>query len=195
MSAYIRSAAQSAAHPFSRLRSFEERFGLMFLTLALLVAMAMPLLAHGYKAGEIEIGHPWSRATPNGAKVAAGYLKLKNDGSEADRLISVTSDISGRAEIHEMSVSAEGVMTMRPLTDGVEIPAGGAVELKPGGVHLMFLDLKSGPKEGERFKGTLTFEKSGTVEVEFAVEAMGGKAEHDKHGGKPDGGHGAHSGH
>ena len=81
-----------------------------------------------------------------------------------------------------MSVDGNGVMTMRPV-EAIEIPAGGTAELKPGGFHIMFLDLKMGAVEGERFKGTLTFEKAGTVEVEFAVEAMGGAGGHEGHGG------------
>lgn len=149
---------------------------------ALLIATALPAAAHDYTAGDISIGHPVSRAAPQGAKVAAGYVTLKNGGPEADRLVSATAEIAGRAEIHEMKVDDKGVMTMRPV-EGVDIPAGGEVALKPGSYHLMFLDLTKLPAKGERFAGTLTFEKAGTVEVEFAVEAMGG---HDAHGAHKD---------
>ena len=90
-----------------------------------------------------------------------------------------TGEIAGRVEIHEMAVDDKGVMTMRPLADGLEIPAGGKAELKPGGFHIM----EHGVKEGDVFKGTLTFEKAGTVDVEYAVEAIGGKSGHDGHGG------------
>lgn len=155
----------------------------------LLVAMlSQGALAHGYKAGSIEIGHPWSRVVPEGAKVAAGYLTLTNTGSEADRLVAVTAEPAGKAEIHEMSVNGEGVMTMRALPEGVEIPAGATVELKPGSYHVMLTGLTRWAKEGETFKGTLTFEKAGTVEIEFKVQAAG-KADtqpamdHSSHGG------------
>jgi hypothetical protein len=148
-----------------------------------LLALCQPLLAHEYKAGDLEILHPWSRATPAGAKVAAGYLTIKNRGSGPDRLIGVTGEIAGKTEIHEMSVDAEGVMTMRPVVGGIEIPAGGAAELKPGSFHIMFMDLNRTTTKGEKFKGTLVFEKAGTVAVEFAVDAMAGAAEHDQHGG------------
>ena len=60
--------------------------------------------AHEFKQGDLTIGHPWSRATLPGAKVAAGYLTVKNAGSTPDRLISVTADIAGKGEIHEMTV-------------------------------------------------------------------------------------------
>lgn len=149
--------------------------------LAAFVTMPQPLQAHEFKVGEIEIAHPWSRETPEGAKVAAGYLVVRNNGAEADRLVAVTGEIAGRTEIHEMAVDDKGVMTMRPLGQGIEIPAGGEVELKPRSYHLMFMELKSAPKEGESFAGTLTFEKAGTVEVEFSVDAMGGGNAHEGH--------------
>jgi copper(I)-binding protein len=157
------------------------------LSLLLLVATAQPLLAHDFKAGSIVVDHPWSRATPPGAKVAAGYVALRNEGGEADRLVAASGAIAGRTEIHEMAVDGNGVMTMRPV-EGVEIPAGGSAELKPGGFHIMFLDLQAGAKEGESFKGSLTFEKAGTIEVEFAVEAMGGGGGHGAGGGAGHGG-------
>ena len=185
MSLSIRSATRVAfnAYPFSRLGSFDGRIGFAGLVLTLLFAACQPLLAHEFKAGDLEIGHPWSRATPQGAKVAVGYLTLKNNGAEPDRLVAATGEIAVKTEIHEMVVDGNGVMTMRPVEGGLAIPAGGSVELKPGGLHIMFIDLKQGAKEGEKFKGTLTFEKAGSVDVEFAVEAMGGDSEHGDHGG------------
>lgn len=148
--------------------------------------VAAPTLteAHGYKAGSVEIGHPWSRATPAGAKVAGGFLKLQNEGTEADRLVSVASDIADTVEIHEMAMAADGTASMHRLDKGLEIPAGATVELKPGGYHIMFIGLKKPLVEGEKFEGTLTFEKAGTVKVEFAIEAMGkGSADHGAHQG------------
>lgn len=152
------------------------------IALGLFLGMSGSVMAHDYKQGDLHLIHPWSRETPQGAKVAAGYLKIVNSGSEADRLVAVSGEIAGRSEIHEMAVDGKGVMTMRPV-DGVEIPAGGEVELKPGGYHIMFLELKDAKKKGERFAGSLTFEKAGTVEVEFAVDAMGGGEDHGVHHG------------
>lgn len=183
MHIFVRDAACIAVHHLSRFRSLSGRTGMAAATMALLLAMSPPSWAHDFKAGDIEIKHPWSRATPAGAKVAAGYVALRNTGSVADRLVSAEGEIAGRTEIHEMAVDGNGVMTMRPLRDGVEIPAGGEVKLEPGSFHIMFMDLNHGAKEGEMFKGTLTFEKTGTVSVEFAVEAMGGGAGHAEHGG------------
>ena len=183
MSSSLRAAARAIVLPFSRFRSIEERVGIAGFAFALLFVMGHALSAHEFEAGTIAIDHPWSREAPEGAKVAAGYVVLRNAGSEPDRLLSATGEIAGRTEIHEMAVDDKGVMTMRPLANGLEIPAGGEAELKPGGFHIMFLDLKQDVKEGETFKGSLTFEKAGTVDVEFAVEAMGGKSGHDGHGG------------
>ncbi|WP_095084761.1 copper chaperone PCu(A)C [Mesorhizobium sophorae] len=171
MSQFLRTAARPI--PGSVLRSFEARLGIVVLAFALLFAGAQTGFAHGFKIGDLEIGHPWSRATPAGAKVAGGYFTITNKGSTPDRLLSISTDISDKAELHEMSVK-DGVMTMRPVAGGLEIPAGGKVALAPGGYHLMFIGLKRQPKQGETFSATLTFEKAGTVSVDFAVEGMGG---------------------
>lgn len=142
------------------------------LAAALAVAPFQSAFAHEFKAGSLEVEHPWSRATPNGAKVAGGYLVVRNSGSTADRLIGATAEIAGRTEIHEMAVK-DGVMTMRAIEGGLEAPAGGELALSPGAYHLMFFDLKRPLKQGETFNGALTFEKAGAVEVTFAVEALG----------------------
>ncbi|WP_406872986.1 copper chaperone PCu(A)C [Aminobacter sp. P9b] len=168
-------SARAYARPL--FRSFEERLGIIVFAAMLLFASTHALLAHGFKVGDLEIGHPWSRATPAGAKVAAGYLTVKNTGAVADRLVSIQSDVSEKAEIHEMAVDAKGVMTMRQVAEGVEIPAGGEVALKPGAYHIMFMGLKAPVKEGEKFSGTLTFEKAGTVTVEFQADKMGGQSQ------------------
>jgi copper(I)-binding protein len=143
---------------------------LLAAALALVVSSAS---AHEYKAGSIEIKHPWSRATPKGSEVAGGYMKLINTGATADRLIGGSTPIAGKFEIHEMSMDG-GVMKMRMLPNGIEIKPGETVELKPGSYHLMFVGLKEPFEKGKRVKGTLQFEKAGTVEVEYAVEAVGG---------------------
>ncbi len=110
---------------------------------------------HSVKAGDIAIERAWARATPSGAKVAAGYLTIVNSGPE-DRLLSATAEIAERVEIHEMTME-NGMMRMRELPDGVTLPKGATVTLAPGGTHLMFLGLKRELKEGESFAGTLTF--------------------------------------
>lgn len=155
------------------LRRTEDRVGFALLAAAFGLLVMQPAFAHEYKIGSLEIEHPWARMTPAGAKVGGGYLTIENEGKEADRLVSATAEVAGRVEIHEMAVK-DGVMTMRMLPDGLEIPAGGEAKLAPGGFHLMLMDLKQPLKEGESFKGTLTFAKAGTVNVSFKIEGMAG---------------------
>jgi len=138
--------------------------------------------AHEFKAGSLKIGHPWSRATPAGAKVGGGYLSIENTGTTADRLVSVSVPFAARSEIHEMAVK-DGIMTMRPLDQGIELPAGKKVEFKPGGYHIMFMELKQQLKQGEMMKGTLTFEKAGAVDVEFKVDSIAAKGSEGEHKG------------
>jgi copper(I)-binding protein len=139
---------------------------------------AAPVLAHEFKAGSLEIVHPWTRATPGGATVGGGYVTIVNKGSEPDRLVGGSFEQSERLEIHEMGVK-DGVMTMRPLEGGLEIKPGQTVALKPGGYHLMLQKLKAPLKEGEKVDGTLVFEKAGTVKVYFTVAPLGATGEQD----------------
>jgi uncharacterized protein YcnI/copper(I)-binding protein len=129
-----------------------------------------------YKVGDLVVVSPWTRATPGGAKIAGGYLKVTNNGKSSDRLVSATSAGADRVEIHEMSMT-DGVMKMRPLTDGLIIKPGETVELKPGGFHMMFMDIKQPLKQGDTLKTTLKFEKAGTLDVSFNVNAMGATGE------------------
>lgn len=138
-------------------------------------AAQVPANAHDYKVGSLEIGHPWTRATPKGATVGAGYLKITNKGNVADRLTAASFAGAPRVEIHEMAMEG-GTMKMRELKGGLEIKPGATVELKPGGYHIMFMNLPQPLEKGKRIKGTLTFEKAGPVDVEFTVEVIGAPA-------------------
>jgi periplasmic copper chaperone A len=137
--------------------------------------------ADTFKVGDITIASAWTRATPGGAKVAGGYLKLTNNGTAADKLLGATTDIAGRVEVHEMAMDGN-VMRMRPLNAGLEIKPGQTIEFSPGGFHIMFMNLKRQLKQGETIKATLKFEKAGTVDVTFNVSAVGGaSAPHHHH--------------
>lgn len=151
------------------------------------LAQAAPPHDHGamagadtFKAGDITISAPWTRATPGGAKVAGGYLKVTNNGKTPDKLLGGMTSVAGRMEIHEMTMSG-GVMQMRPQLAGLEIKPGETVELKPGGFHVMFLDLKRQLKDGETVNATLQFEQAGTVEVTFKVGPIGGSSSPHQH--------------
>ncbi|WP_439814536.1 copper chaperone PCu(A)C [Zavarzinia sp. CC-PAN008] len=135
-----------------------------------------PALAHEFKAGDLVVEHPWVRLPPAAGPVAGGYLVIHNGGAVADRLLSAQVAVAGKVEIHEMKVDDAGKMTMRPLPDGLEVAPGGSVALQPGGYHLMLLELSRPLTLGENLDGSLTFEKAGTVTVQFTVEPMGGPA-------------------
>ncbi len=145
-------------------------------------AIGFSAQAHDFKVGDLDIDHPWTRATPGGATVAGGYLTVTNNGKETDRLIGGTLEASERLEVHEMKMDGN-VMKMRPLIDGIEIKAGETIKLAPGGTHLMFLDLKRPLKKDDVIKGQLQFQKAGKVDVEFKVDAVGtsGPAAEHKH--------------
>jgi copper(I)-binding protein len=131
--------------------------------------------AEDYKAGTIEIGNPWARATPKGATVAGAYMKISNKGSAPDRLVGGSTAVADRFEVHSMAME-KGVAKMRPVEGGLEIKPGETVELKPGSFHVMLVGLKQPLAKGQKVKATLEFEKAGKVDVEYAVEALGASA-------------------
>lgn len=151
---------------------------------ALSLAASSAALSADTKIGSLMLHDLRARATLPGAPVAGGYLTIMNMGSESDRLIGGSSAFSGKVEVHEMKIEND-VMKMRAVEGGLEIPAGGSVELKPGGLHLMFMKLSEQLKPGESRKATLVFEKAGPVDVEFDVVDRSGKKpkmDHSGHG-------------
>ena len=151
-----------------------------------MLTTATETLSSEFKVGELKIEEVWSRATPKGAKVGAGYLKITNAGSKPDRLVDAKTSISDRVEIHEMSMSG-GIMRMRRLPKGLEIPAGQSATLRPGGYHLMFMELQEAIKKGQLFKATLVFEQAGQVVVEFKASGIGAAAPSRSHSGSHSG--------
>ena len=130
--------------------------------------------AHEYNAGTLHIEHPWARATPPRAGVAGAYMVIDNDGAAPDRLIGASTPAAREVQVHTMSMD-NGVMRMRQLPDGLELPAGGTVRLEPGGYHLMLIDPVKPLVKGGRVPLTLKFEKTGSVDIELSVDAMGAK--------------------
>ena len=143
----------------------------LFLSVAFCLAVSAASAAD-YKAGSLDISDPWSRATPKGASVGAGYMTIKNNGSTPDRLIEGSSEVASKFEVHEMKME-NGVAKMRPVKGGLEIKPGETVELKPGSLHVMFVGLKKPLNAADKFKATLVFEKAGPVSIEYDVRAMG----------------------
>lgn len=160
------------------------------LSLALLAPSAT--LAADVTAGSLSIQRPWTRATPPGAKVAGGFMTITNTGKEADKLIGGSLPFAGRTEVHEMSMDG-GIMKMRELAGGLEIKPGQSVVLKPGSFHVMFMDLTTPLAQGAPLKGTLKFEKAGSVDVAYEVAPLGAKGPDEKAGMAS--GTGGHHGH
>lgn len=150
-----------------------EKFG--SITLIAVAALALmgsaPALAE-QDSGSIVITRAWSRATPKGAKVAAGYVTIENHGSRPDRLLAASSAAAAKVEIHQMTTQ-DGVMMMRPVDGGLLIPPDQTVTLAPGGDHIMFIGLTAPFEEGQRIPVSLNFERSGKIDVTFEVGPVG----------------------
>ena len=137
------------------------RFWLMVLAMVALPAWA-----------QVSAEHPWTRATPPGAKTGAGFMQLKNAGA-ADRVVGASSPVAGRVEMH-ITVREGDVMKMREVK-GFDVPAKGSFELKPGGAHLMLMDLKRPIRKGEKVPLTLKLEKGGELKLELVAEEAGAR--------------------
>jgi hypothetical protein len=140
--------------------------------IAAALVLAPPALAQQFAAGDISIEKAWSRATPKGASVGAGYLTIHNKGAAPDKLTGGSSDVASDVQVHEMSMK-NGVMTMRRLTDGLTVPANGSVTLAPSSYHLMLQGLKQPLVKGQTLKVTLNFEHAGSLPIELKVEGVG----------------------
>ncbi len=147
---------------------------LMTAWLATATALLSPTtsLAHDYRVGKVAVEHPYAPPSIHGVSTAAVYLRrIENSGDQADRLIAARTPIARAVEFHSMSIDAANVMQMRAQPH-IEIPAGGKLELRPGGpLHLMLLDLKRPLKEGYRLPLTLVFERAGEIEVPVWVQS------------------------
>jgi periplasmic copper chaperone A len=143
--------------------------------LAALLAVSPAAEAADYNVGSIHISQPWSRATPKGASSGAGYMTITNNGSAPDRVSCVSSDASAECQIHTMTMD-NGVMKMRPVEGGLEILPGQTITLKPGGFHMMLLNLKHPLEAGGTMKATLKFEHAGRLDVDYPVAAIGAPA-------------------
>ena len=126
--------------------------------------------AQNAKVGGVQIENAYTRATVPGQMAAGCFMKIENRGA-ADQLISASSPVAGEVQLHEMAMDGN-VMKMRQVKD-IALPAGGAVELKPGGLHLMFMNIKAPLAAGETVPVKLKFAKAGEVEVKMPVNAMG----------------------
>jgi copper(I)-binding protein len=160
-------------HSFNR-KALSRGITALF-ALSLTPLMATAGHAADYKVGPLQISQPWARATPKGASSGAAYMTVTNTGSAPARLDCVSSDAAAKCQIHEMSMSG-GVMKMRQIAGGLSIKPGETVTFKPGGFHVMLVDLKAPLQAGKAVEATLTVGKGDSVKVEFPVAAIGASA-------------------
>jgi copper(I)-binding protein len=168
-------ASLHAARP-ARSSDLPRLIGGAILAVALLLIVVGAATAHEFSSKDITVTHPWARATPGGVTVGGAYFEVKAAPGPGDRLIGARSAVAGSMEVHSHSIE-NGVAKMRRV-DGLPIKGGESVVLKPGGYHVMLLDLKKPLKEGDLLKFTLSFEKAGDIEVEATVEPIGAKGPH-----------------
>lgn len=135
-------------------------------TLALGIPPAMS--AETFRQGMIEVVAPFARATLPKSPTGGAYLTIINQGQESDRLISVSTPVAAAVQMHQSKVE-NGIASMRQLTDGIEVPAGGTVVLEPSGTHLMLTRLAQPLVEGETLSLTLNFERAGAVTIILPV--------------------------
>lgn len=142
------------------------------------LAFAVALLA-GPAWSQVEIDKPWIRATAPGAKVAAGYMTILNKSSQPDRLVGGVSGVAAKVETHVHIRDGE-ILRMREV-NGYDLPPRGSFELKPGGAHLMLVDIRQPLKEGDKVSVKLKFERAGEVTVDFHVGRLTASSGHQTH--------------
>lgn len=159
------------------------------ITACVMWTLVLPLQAnetHRITHQSLIITMPFVFVSPPAALSAGGYLTIENTGDTDDVLIGGTAAFAGKTEIHEMKM-VDSIMKMKHLEQGLVIPAGETVELKPGGLHVMFMGLNESLLEGKPVPGTLEFKEAGTVQIEYQVldrkKHMAGKKkhQHDNH--------------
>lgn len=138
--------------------------------LCAMAALATLTACHSRPDGSVTVHDPWVRATVTGVMVSAGYARIENGTGDAVRLIGAETPVAGRVELHNVTMEND-VMRMRPLADGLDIPAGQSVELRPGSYHMMLLELRRPLRSGERVPITLRFARGEPQRVEFTVRA------------------------
>lgn len=141
---------------------------LLLLMSALTLLFAAPTTAHDITKGTIQIIHPTISLPPKGAKTAAGYMAVSNNGNASDRLIGVETPIAKAAKIHTSEMK-DGVVRMTHVPS-LEVPADDTVVLEPGGLHVMFMGLTTVLDDDQMYPATLIFEKAGPITIEFMID-------------------------
>ena len=156
-------------YKIGRKNSFLVRLKMKKMLLIYSFLMSVPFVASAQE-DDIVVSGEWARPILIAGRPGGAYFHIKNNGAEADKLVSATSSISPRVEVHEHTMT-DGVMKMSQVEGGLEIPAGGDVDLKPGSYHIMMFDTDNKYGPGDKIDLKLEFEKAGTVEKTLRVRA------------------------
>jgi periplasmic copper chaperone A len=148
-------------------QKLQRECGVAWLVLWFLVQA--PAQAADYRAGDLVVAQPWSRPTPPAATVGVVYFSITNVGGKTDRLISISSPIARKVEIHE-NRTVQGIVQMRAVAS-IDCPPGVVVKVEPGGLHIMLLDLSRPLTAGLEFPLSLRFRDAGIVTVQVQVGA------------------------
>lgn len=152
----------------TRLRIVEIGVALL-LTLAALLFVGLTVWAG--ELARIEVAGAWARPTVGEGKISAAYMTIANKGSVDDRLKSARTPKAKAVELHQTTMTADGVMQMRKVEDGLPVEAGASLVLEPGGAHFMLLGLEDALTAGEELILTLEFAHAGLVDVAVPVSA------------------------
>jgi copper(I)-binding protein len=164
-------------------RAVRRGFAPVLAAAALGAAMPTPIAAEPIRAGTIIVSGAWARETAPAQKAGGGFMTIENDTGQPDRLLSATSGVADKVELHTVSMDG-GVMRMRRVAGGIAIPARGTVELRPGSFHIMFMGMRAPLRRGESVPVALRFARAGTVTARLVVQPIGAMG--------PDGGHHGH---
>ena len=148
-----------------------KHFSILILAIAIIAGAGASFAQETSRLGGLVIETPWARASIGTNRPAAAYMTIRNEGTEGDALLAVSTPRSGKAEVHTTSMK-DGVMSMGPAGP-VEIPAGSNVLLAPGGLHIMMMKLKKALIKGKTVEITLSFERSGKITVTAPIYGPG----------------------
>jgi len=158
----------------TRIRIVEIGVALL-LTLAAILFVGLTVWAA--EVAEIEVTGAWARPTVGPSRVGAAYMTIANKGAAPDRLKSAHTSRAKSVELHQTTMTAEGVMQMRQLGDGLPVEAGSSLVLQPGGAHFMLLGLEDALQAGQNLILTLEFANAGMIDVVVPVSATAPQTE------------------
>ena len=163
-------------------------------TASLLTLILLPTLgsSQDYRIGTLAVAQAWARESPPTVTNGAAFMTIDNRGTSADRLLGADAEVAERVELHTHLMD-DGVMRLRQV-EFIDLQPGQVTELKPGGLHVMFIGLKAPFKAGERVPVTLRFEQGGNLDIEVSVMTMDEAGAIMQKYGKPTHDHGAAKG-